>query len=80
MAVSGWPVNAETTRLGGFRRAGSLGVAGAWKNGCRLQVTVAVAGLLPVLVNEEFWRYRVGDQILILIVEIAHRREAYHKL
>lgn len=37
------------------------------------------------LVNEEFWRYRVGDyriltnidddQILILIVEVAHRRE-----
>lgn len=42
------------------------------------------------LVNEEFWRYRVGDyriltnidddQILILIVEVAHRREVYHKL
>ena len=41
------------------------------------------------LVNEEFWRYRVGDyriltnidddQILILIVEVAHRREVYNK-
>ena len=41
------------------------------------------------LVNEEFWRYRVGDyriltnidddQILILIVEVAHRREVYCK-
>ncbi len=39
------------------------------------------------LVSEEFWRYRVGDyriltyidddQILILIVEVAHRREVY---
>ena len=39
------------------------------------------------LVNEEFWRYRVGDyrilthidddQVLILIVEVAHRREVY---
>jgi mRNA interferase RelE/StbE len=37
------------------------------------------------LVNEEFWRYRIGDyqilttidddQILILIVDVAHRRE-----
>jgi len=42
------------------------------------------------LVSEEFWRYRVGehrilthiddDQILILIVEVAHRREVYNKL
>ncbi|WP_104081142.1 type II toxin-antitoxin system RelE/ParE family toxin [Cryobacterium sp. Y11] len=42
------------------------------------------------LVNEEFWRYRVGDyriltnidddQILILVVEVAHRREVYNKL
>lgn len=42
------------------------------------------------LVNEEFWRYRVGDyriltnidddQILILIVEVAHRRDVYRKL
>lgn len=42
------------------------------------------------LVNEDFWRYRVGDyrilatidddQILILVVEIAHRRDAYSKL
>ena len=42
------------------------------------------------LVDEEFWRYRVGDyriltnidddQILILIVEVAHRREVYNKL
>lgn len=42
------------------------------------------------LVNEEFWCYRVGDyriltnidddQILILIVEVAHRREVYNKL
>lgn len=42
------------------------------------------------LVNEEFWRYRVGDyriltnidddHILILIVEVAHRREVYNKL
>ncbi|GAB3136227.1 type II toxin-antitoxin system RelE family toxin [Marisediminicola antarctica] len=42
------------------------------------------------LVNEEFWRYRVSDyrilttidddQILILIVEVAHRREVYNKL
>ncbi len=42
------------------------------------------------LVNEEFWRYRVGDyrilsyidddQILLLIVEVAHRREVYNRL
>ena len=42
------------------------------------------------LVNEDFWRYRVGDyriltnidddQILILVVEVAHRREVYNKL
>ncbi|KFF58583.1 toxin RelE [Cryobacterium sp. MLB-32] len=42
------------------------------------------------LVNEDFWSYRVGDyrlltnidddQILILIVEVAHRREVYGKL
>ena len=42
------------------------------------------------LVNEEFWRYRVGDyriltnidddQVLILIVEVAHRREIYNKI
>lgn len=42
------------------------------------------------LVNEQFWRYRVGDyriltnidddHILILIVEVAHRREVYNKL
>ena len=42
------------------------------------------------LVNEEFWRYRVGDyriltnidddQILILVVEVAHRREVYNDL
>ena len=42
------------------------------------------------LVNEEFWRYRVGDyrvltnvdddQILILVVEVAHRREVYNNL
>lgn len=42
------------------------------------------------LVNEEFWRYRVGDyriltnidddQILILVVEVARRREVYNKL
>lgn len=42
------------------------------------------------LVNEDFWRYRVGDyrllatidddRILILIVEIAHRREVYKDL
>ncbi|MEO8528214.1 MAG: type II toxin-antitoxin system RelE/ParE family toxin [Pseudolysinimonas sp.] len=42
------------------------------------------------LVNEEFWRYRVGDyrilthidddQILILFVEVAHRREVYNNL
>jgi mRNA interferase RelE/StbE len=42
------------------------------------------------LVNEEFWRYRVGDfrllthidddQILILIVEVAHRREVCKNL
>ena len=41
------------------------------------------------LVNEEFWRYRVGDyriltnidddQILIFIVDVAHRRELYNK-
>ncbi|MCY7289794.1 MAG: type II toxin-antitoxin system RelE/ParE family toxin [Cryobacterium sp.] len=39
------------------------------------------------LVNEDFWRYRVGayrlltciddDQILILMVEVAHRPEVY---
>lgn len=39
------------------------------------------------LVNDDFWRYRVGDyrlltnidddQILILIVEVAHRRSIY---
>ena len=42
------------------------------------------------LVNEEFWRYRVGDyriltnidddQILILVVEVAHRREVHNNL
>lgn len=42
------------------------------------------------LVNEEFWRYRVGDyriltvidddQILVLVVEVAHRRDVYNKL
>jgi len=42
------------------------------------------------LVNEKFWRYRVGDyrilvnidddRILILIVEVAHRREVYNNL
>ncbi len=42
------------------------------------------------LVNEEFWRYRVGDyriltnidddRILILIVHVAHRREVYKNL
>lgn len=42
------------------------------------------------LVNEEFWRYRVGDyriltvidddQILVLIGEVAHRREVHNKL
>jgi mRNA interferase RelE/StbE len=42
------------------------------------------------LVNEEFWRYRVGDyriltnidddHILILVVEVAHRRKVYSKL
>jgi mRNA interferase RelE/StbE len=42
------------------------------------------------LVNEEFWRYRVGDyrilttidddQVLILVVEIAHRRDVYQIL
>lgn len=42
------------------------------------------------LVDEEFWRYRVGDyriltnidddQILILIVEVAHRREVYNNI
>ena len=39
------------------------------------------------LVNEEFWRYRVGDyrilvtiddeQILVLVVDVAHRRDVY---
>lgn len=42
------------------------------------------------LVNEEFWSYRVGDyrllthiddnQILILVVEVAHRRDIYSNL
>lgn len=42
------------------------------------------------LVNEDFWRYRVGDfriltaiddeQVLVLVVEIAHRREVYRTL
>lgn len=42
------------------------------------------------LVNEDFWRYRVGDyrilttidddQVLVLIVEIAHRRHVYESL
>ncbi|WP_028279632.1 type II toxin-antitoxin system RelE/ParE family toxin [Arthrobacter sp. H5] len=41
------------------------------------------------LVNDEFWRYRIGDyrilttiddeQVLVLIVEVAHRREIYGK-
>ena len=41
------------------------------------------------LVNEDFWRYRVGDyrvlthidddQILVLVVEVAHRREVSSK-
>ncbi|WP_434616607.1 type II toxin-antitoxin system RelE family toxin [Arthrobacter sp. A5] len=42
------------------------------------------------LVNEDFWRYRVGDyrilatiddqQILVLIVDVARRREVYRNL
>lgn len=42
------------------------------------------------LVREEFWRYRVGDyrilttidddQVLVLVVEIAHRRHIYENL
>lgn len=42
------------------------------------------------LVDQEFWRYRVGDyrilasirdgELLILVVAIAHRREAYRDL
>ncbi len=42
------------------------------------------------LVNEKFWRYRVGDhrilttidddQVLVLVVEIAHRRQVYEDL
>jgi mRNA interferase RelE/StbE len=42
------------------------------------------------LVNEDFWRYRVGDyriltvidddQVLVLIVEVAHRRQVYRDL
>ena len=42
------------------------------------------------LVHEDFWRYRVGDyrilttidddQVLVLIVEIAHRRHIYENL
>lgn len=42
------------------------------------------------LVNDEFWSYRVGDyrlltniddnQILILVVEVAHRRDIYSNL
>jgi mRNA interferase RelE/StbE len=42
------------------------------------------------LVHEEFWRYRVGDyrilttidddQVLVLVVEIAHRRHVYENL
>ena len=42
------------------------------------------------LVNQDFWRYRAGDyriltnidddQILVLIVEVAHRRGIYNNL
>lgn len=42
------------------------------------------------LVDQEFWRYRVGDyrilasirdgELLILVVAIAHRREVYRDL
>ncbi|MDQ6739600.1 MAG: type II toxin-antitoxin system RelE/ParE family toxin [Actinomycetota bacterium] len=42
------------------------------------------------LVSEDFWRYRVGDyrilatiddqQILVLVVDVAHRREVYRSL
>ncbi len=42
------------------------------------------------LVSQNFWRYRVGDyrvlatiddkQILVLIVDVAHRREVYRNL
>jgi len=42
------------------------------------------------LVSEEFWRYRVGDyrilvtiddeQILVLVIDIAHRRDIYSDL
>lgn len=42
------------------------------------------------LVNEDFWRYRVGDyriltaidddQVLVLVVEVAHRRQVYRDL
>lgn len=42
------------------------------------------------LVNQEFWRYRVGDyrllahiedgELVILVVAVAHRREIYRDL
>ncbi len=42
------------------------------------------------LVSQDFWRYRVGDyrvlatiddkQILVLLVDVAHRREVYRNL
>ncbi|MDJ0355695.1 type II toxin-antitoxin system RelE/ParE family toxin [Paenarthrobacter sp. PH39-S1] len=42
------------------------------------------------MVSEDFWRYRVGDyrilatiddqQILVLVVDVAQRREAYRSL
>ncbi len=42
------------------------------------------------LISEDFWRYRVGDyrilatiddqQILVLVVDVAHRREVYRSL
>lgn len=56
----------------------------------KLAVTDNPRQLGKKLVSEQFWRYRVGDyrilvtiddeQILILIIDIAHRRDIYSDL
>ena len=55
-----------------------------------LQGTTDPRSLGKPLVNQEFWRYRVGDyrllahiedgELVILVVAVAHRREIYRDL
>ncbi|MHA7178399.1 type II toxin-antitoxin system RelE family toxin [Arthrobacter sp. Sr24] len=56
----------------------------------RLAVAENPRSMGKKLVNEDFWRYRVGDyrilvtiddeQILVLLVDVAHRRDVYTDL